>query len=140
MSMIFHTLACSNSLPESEVLKALNMEPDAGVKSCTDLPDEKCFCYDGVDWENAELITEITQDDLGINIETKVLKKSEIKHAEREAIKEAKRIAREAKIAQKEANKTELFALKKADIDAMTVSQRNAVIFKLLNIVQEIQE
>ena len=73
-------------------------------------------------------------------IDGKKLVENAEKKAAYKAIKEAKRIAREAKIAQKEANKVELFALKKADIDAMTVSQRNAVIFKLLNIVQEIQE
>ena len=73
-------------------------------------------------------------------IDGKKLVENAEKKAAYKAAKEAKRIAREAKIAQKEANKAELFALKKADIDNMTVSQRNAVIFKLLNIVQEIQE
>ncbi len=129
-----------NSIPESEVIKAINLEPNAGSVTCEQLPNEKCYDYTGIDWTFAELVTEITQDELGINVETKVLKLSEVKKAEREAIREAKRIAKEAKIAQKEANKAELFALKKSDIDNMTVSQRNAVIFKLLNIVQEIEE
>lgn len=73
-------------------------------------------------------------------IDGKKLVENAEKKAAYKAAKEAKRIAREAKIAQKEANKVELFALKKSDIDNMTVSQRNAVIVKLINIVQEIAE
>ena len=73
-------------------------------------------------------------------IDGKKLAENAEKKAAYKAAKEAKRIAREAKIAQKEANKVELFALKKADIDAMTVSQRNAVTMKILNILQEIAE
>jgi hypothetical protein len=73
-------------------------------------------------------------------IEGKKLQESPQKKAAYKAAKESKRIAKEAKIAQKEANKIELFALKKADLEAMTVSQRNAVIVKLINIVQEIDE
>lgn len=49
-----HILACSNFIPESEALKAINLEPNAGSKSCADLPDEKCFCYDGIDFREAE--------------------------------------------------------------------------------------
>ena len=132
--------ACQLSIPESYVPTFLSPPVSGHYEKCKDKPEEKCFCVDEVDPWTSEMVTEITQDELGINIETKVLKKSEIKQAEREAIKEAKRIAKEAKIAVKEANKVELFALKKSDIDNMTVSQRNAVIFKLLNIVQEIEE
>lgn len=139
-SMVFQSLACQLSIPESYVPTFLSPPVSGHYMKCEDKPEEKCFCVDEVDPWTSEMVTEITQDDLGINIETKVLKKSEVKKAEREAIKEAKRIAREAKIAVKESNKAELFALKKSDIDNMTVSQRNAVIFKLLNIVQEIQE
>ena len=73
-------------------------------------------------------------------IDGKKLAENAEKKAAYKAAKEARRIAREAKIAQKEANKVELFALKKADIDAMTVSQRNAVTMKILNILQEIAE
>lgn len=132
--------ACQPSIPESYVPTFLNPPVSGHYMKCEERPKEECFCVDEVDPWTSEMVTEITQDDLGTNIETKVLKKSEVKKAEREAIKEAKRIAREAKIAVKESNKAELFALKKSDIDNMTVSQRNAVIFKLLNIVQEIGE
>jgi hypothetical protein len=132
--------ACQLSIPESYVPTFLNPPVSGHYMKCEEKPEEKCFCVDEVDPYTSELLTEITQDELGINVETKVLKLSEVKKAEREATREAKRIAREAKIAAKESNKAELFSLKKSDIDNMTVSQRNAVIFKLLNIVQEIQE
>lgn len=132
--------ACQISIPESYIPTFLNPPVSGHYMKCEDKPEEKCFCVDDVDPYTSELLTEITQDELGINIEAKVLKKSEFKKAEREAIKEAKRIAKEAKIAQKEANKAELFALKKADLEAMTASQRNAVIMKLINTVQEIAE
>lgn len=58
LGIIFSTssFACRNQLPESEVIKALNLEPNAGSKSCADLPEEKCVCYDGIDWRDAELI------------------------------------------------------------------------------------
>ena len=48
---------CINTLPESEVLKAIAKTPGAGAKRCSDLPDEKCYCYDGIDWDVAELVT-----------------------------------------------------------------------------------
>jgi hypothetical protein len=140
ISLSLPVVACQISIPESYVPTFLNPPVSGHYMKCEDRPEEKCFCVDSVDPYTSELLTEITQDELGINIETKVLKKSEIKQAEREAIKEAKRIAKEAKIAVKESNKAELFALKKSDIDNMTVSQRNAVMIKLLNIVQEIEE
>lgn len=63
-----------------------------------------------------------------------------VKQASVAADRAAKQAAKADKIANRESNKKELFALKKADIDAMTVSQRNAVLFKLLNIVQDLQE
>lgn len=48
-------LACLNTLPISEARKAIALEPGAGAKSCKDLPEEQCLCFDGVDWEQAEL-------------------------------------------------------------------------------------
>jgi hypothetical protein len=140
LTFCFQANACQLSIPESYIPTFLNPPVSGHYMKCEEKPEEKCFCVDSVDPYTSELLTEITQDELGINVETKVLKLSEVKKAEREAIREAKKIAKEAKIAAKESNKAELFALKKSDIDNMTVSQRNAVIFKLLNIVQEIQE
>ncbi len=57
-----------------------------------------------------------------------------------DADKEARKVIRAARIANRETLKAELFALKKSEIDAMSVSQRNGVLFKLLNIVQDLQE
>jgi hypothetical protein len=48
--------ACKNRIPESEARKAIALEAGAGSKSCADLPDEKCLCYDGVDWYSVDLI------------------------------------------------------------------------------------
>jgi hypothetical protein len=53
----FHQVqACSNSIPMSEVVKAVALEPDAGSKTCADLPQEQCVCYDGIDWNSADLV------------------------------------------------------------------------------------
>lgn len=52
----FPVFACQNSLPESEARKAIALEPNAGSKSCKDLPEEKCVCYDGIDFRDADLI------------------------------------------------------------------------------------
>jgi hypothetical protein len=46
----------ANSLPESEVVKAINLEANAGSKSCADLPEEPCHNYKGIQWEFAELV------------------------------------------------------------------------------------
>jgi hypothetical protein len=55
--------ACQNSLPESEVIKAIALVPGAGSKSCADLPKEKCHCYDGRDWETTSLVNgELVED------------------------------------------------------------------------------
>jgi hypothetical protein len=64
----------------------------------------------------------------------------EAKLAAKDAEKAARQVVKAAKIANREALKAELFALKKSEIDAMSVSQRNGVLFKLLNIVQDLQE
>jgi hypothetical protein len=55
----FNSYACLNKLPLSEVQKAINLEAGAGAKSCADLPEEDCLCYDGIDWHTAEIKDEI---------------------------------------------------------------------------------
>jgi hypothetical protein len=98
--------------------------------SCS-LDEEKIKNYDLLSVYCAKSIYKIDGKKLAENAEKKAAYK---------AAKEAKKIAKDVKIAKKLADKVELFALKKADIDAMTVSQRNAVMIKLINIVQEIDE
>lgn len=49
--------ACNNQIPLSEAIKAVNLEPGAGGKSCADLPQEECLCFDGIDWHAAEIVT-----------------------------------------------------------------------------------
>lgn len=58
----FPVFACMNQIPESEARKAISLEPNAGSKSCKDLPDEKCVCYDGIDFRDAELIDNLVLD------------------------------------------------------------------------------
>lgn len=101
----FPAIACNNFIPHSEMLKAIALEPNAGTITCAQLPEEECYCFDGINWEYAELVTEITQDDLGINVETKVLKQTEAKKAAYEASLQAIKDAEELVIADKEALK-----------------------------------
>lgn len=55
-------LACQNSIPMSEVVKAIALEPNAGSKSCKDLPLEECVCYEGIDWRDADLVDNMVLD------------------------------------------------------------------------------
>lgn len=56
MLLSFSAFSQVNHLPESEVIKAINLEPNAGSVSCKDRPDEKCYSYEGIQWETAELV------------------------------------------------------------------------------------
>ena len=113
--------------------------PEANLYQDCDDKFSSLVCTEGNPIKNYETLSVYCAVNV-MKVEGKKLVESSIKKTAYEAIKEAKKIAREAKIAAKEANKVELFALKKADIDAMTVSQRNAVTMKILNILQEIAE
>lgn len=46
----------ANTIPISEVVKAISMEPNAGSVSCEQKPEEECLSYSGIDWNYAELI------------------------------------------------------------------------------------
>jgi hypothetical protein len=48
-------VACKNWIPESEAIKAINQEPNAGAITCKQLPNEKCFCFEGINWHYAKL-------------------------------------------------------------------------------------
>lgn len=48
--------SCQNKIPYSEAVKAIAMEPNAGSKTCTDLPSEECMCYDGIIFEAAQIV------------------------------------------------------------------------------------
>lgn len=54
----FQSHACMNRIPLSEAVKAINLEPNAGSKTCQDLPKEDCVCFDGIEWETAEIVDE----------------------------------------------------------------------------------
>lgn len=41
--------ACMNFIAESEIPKAIAMEPGAGAKRCGG--NDPCICFDGIDWE-----------------------------------------------------------------------------------------
>jgi len=59
MFFSFPVFACSNYIPHSEAVKAIALSPDAGKLSCKDLPQEACYCFDGIDWESATIIDEV---------------------------------------------------------------------------------
>ena len=101
-------------IPTSEAQRYIEAMPNgvAPLYSCADKPEEKCHCVDEVIWEEADFITEITQDDLGINVETKVLKNSESKKALRKAEKEAQKLIEDEKKAVKKAAKIKVKSFK----------------------------
>lgn len=43
--------ACTSFIAESEIPKAIAMEPNAGAKQCD--KSDPCVCFDGIDWETA---------------------------------------------------------------------------------------
>ena len=98
-------LACQLSIPESYIPTFLNPPVSGHYLKCEAKPEEKCFCIDNVDPWTSDFVTEITQDDLGINVETKVLKQTEAKKASYEASLQAIKDAEELVIANKEALK-----------------------------------
>ena len=98
-------LACQLSIPESYIPTFLAPPVSGHYEKCEEKPEEKCFCVDAVDPWTSDFVTEITQDDLGINIETKVLKETESKKAAYEASLQAIKDAEELSIANKEALK-----------------------------------
>lgn len=56
MAISLPAFSCRNTIPLSEAKKAVALEPNAGSKTCADLPREKCLCFDGVDWRETDLI------------------------------------------------------------------------------------
>jgi hypothetical protein len=44
--------ACNNFIAESELPKAMALEPGAGGKPCGE--SDPCICFDGIHWEAAE--------------------------------------------------------------------------------------
>jgi hypothetical protein len=53
------SFACSNYLPISEAAKAVALEGGAGSKTCKELPEEECLCFDSIIWESAEIVDEV---------------------------------------------------------------------------------
>lgn len=110
----FPVFACSNKIPTSEAQRYIEAMPNGvpPLYSCADKPEEECICVDEIIWEQADFVTEITQDDLGINIEKKVLKNSEAKKAQRQAEKEAQKLADDDKKAKRKAAKDKVKGFK----------------------------
>lgn len=127
----FPVFACQNMVPTSEAQRYIDALPN-GVPplfKCEDKPEEKCHCVDEVIWEEADFVTEITQDDLGINVETKVLKNSESKKAQRKAEKEAEK---ELELSNKAAKKALKQSIKNDIKDATTVAKLRALVEKMI--------
>ena len=129
LAFSLNSKACQLSIPESYVPTFLNPPVSGHYEKCEDKPEEKCFCVDEVDPYTSELITEITQDDLGINVETKVLKNSEVKKAALEAKKQAEK---ELELSNKAAKKALKQSIKNDIKDATTVAKLRALVEKLI--------
>lgn len=112
MTYLQQANACQLSIPESYIPTFLAPPVSGAYMKCEEKPEEKCFCVDEVDPWSSDFITEITQDDLGINIETKVLKNSESKKALRLAEKEAEKLADDEKKVKRKAAKDKVKSFK----------------------------
>jgi hypothetical protein len=53
---ITSVLACVNKLPLSEAVKAVALESGAGAVSCEASPSEQCLCYEGINFQYADLV------------------------------------------------------------------------------------
>jgi len=123
LATTFSTYACNNTLPLSEVEKALALEPNAGAKSCADLPDEQCLCYDGIDFEASILITEVDEV-TGINTDRKLLRHSPVRKAAKEAKLKALQDAELAKAELKSTRKERIAKAKTiADLKAILLEE-----------------
>lgn len=127
----FPVFACQIQVPTSEAQRYIDALP-SGVPplyKCEDKPEEQCHCVDDVIWEEVDFVTEITQDDLGINIETKVLKNSEAKKNAR--LLEVKQ-AQDAELSNKAAKKALKQSIKNDIKEATTVAKLRALVEKLI--------
>lgn len=126
--------ACRIQVPTSEAQRYIDALEKTGqgvppLYKCEDKPDEKCHCADEVIWEEAELVTEFSQDELGINIESKKLVNSEVKKAANEAKKQAEK---ELELSNKAAKKALKLSIKDDIKNATTVAKLKAVIEKMI--------
>lgn len=106
----------ANSLPLSEILKAINLEPNAGSISCAQLPEEQCISYEGIEWEAAILIDEV--DDIGIYTGKKLLRHSPVRKAAKEAKEQAEKDAEDAEKNKKQLIREKLKGIKKSDLSS----------------------
>lgn len=59
----FNALACMNYIPASSAIHYMNNPGAPGIaKTCQDLPNEECLCFDNISWETAELIDNMVDD------------------------------------------------------------------------------
>ena len=103
----FPVFACKIQIPTSEAQRYIDALPNGVVPlwTCADKPEEDCLCVEDVVWEQAEIVTEFSRNDLGINIEKKSIKNSATKKAQ-------KLIERDAKKAKKITAKENIKAFK----------------------------
>lgn len=127
-----NAFACLNTIPESEAVKAIRLEPGAGSKTCADLPEETCHCFDGIDWDVAEIREEIVAPDGGEPYTRKVLVNNLEKIQEKRAAKELEENHREIKEGKK---KSALQRLKSFDRNkSYTAAQLKEFIADLLDV------
>lgn len=62
MSMVFQSLACQLSIPESYIPTFLNPPVSGNYAKCEEKPEKKCFCVDEVDPWTSDLVDNVVLD------------------------------------------------------------------------------
>lgn len=120
-------LACQLGIPESEAIKAINLEPNAGSKSCADSPEEKCVCYEGKDWATSDLV----DGELVYNSD-KAFAKERKEQSEKDAVKLAEQKKIDAIKAVKDSAPLE-------DAKGSTVAALRAEVNELIKVVEQLR-
>lgn len=78
---------CLNKIAESEIPRAINLEPNAGAKRCGGA--DPCVCFDGVDWETAAYVNgKFSVDSAKVQAKSQRIAELEAKRQARAALEE----------------------------------------------------
>jgi hypothetical protein len=124
VSICGSVMSCQISIPESYVPTFLTPPVSGHYEKCE---KEPCYCVDNANPWTSEFVTEFKQDELGINIETKVFKVSPSRKAAYEAHLLEVKLAEEAEIANKAAAKARIMTFEfKGTSNAVLKAELNA--------------
>ncbi len=124
----FDSMACQNLIPISEARKAIALEPHAGSKTCKDLPDEDCLCFDGIDWETAKI-------SFKDGTSHKIFTVDHEKVAAKESRESLEEITRQVRKAKKEAAKNELKSVDWSQVT--TIAKLKAVLKSVVDKLED---